>query len=70
MSDAARGTGAALDSTNFYARLPVLTGFRLGGGGFDPSGVRVLPLWQDAEPEIYRGEPAVHDKIKSGVFFG
>jgi ABC-2 type transport system permease protein len=26
---------------------PILTGFRLGSGGFDASAVRVLPLWQD-----------------------
>lgn len=27
---------------------PILTGFRLSGAGFDPSGVRILPLWLDA----------------------
>jgi len=27
---------------------PMVTGFRLGDAGFDVSGVRVLPLWQDA----------------------
>jgi ABC-2 type transport system permease protein len=27
---------------------PILTGFRLGGGAFDTSSVRVVPLWQDA----------------------
>ncbi len=26
----------------------MVTGFRLGDAGFDVSGVRVLPLWQDA----------------------
>jgi ABC-2 type transport system permease protein len=26
---------------------PILTGFRLGSGGFDASAVRILPLWQD-----------------------
>jgi len=28
--------------------VPMVTGFRLGDAGFDVSGVRVLPLWQDA----------------------
>ena len=27
---------------------PLLTGFRLAGEAFDPSGVRQIPLWQDA----------------------
>lgn len=26
---------------------PILTGFKLGSGGFDAAGVRMVPLWQD-----------------------
>lgn len=38
--------GAAFGFAGWGA--PVLTGFRLGDGGFDASAARAVPLWQDA----------------------
>jgi ATP-dependent Lhr-like helicase len=55
------------EAPNVSAADPLnLAGIVTPGPRVSPLSGLIVPLWQDAEPEIYRDGPAVDDKMKSG----
>jgi ATP-dependent Lhr-like helicase len=47
-----------------------LAGIVTPGPRVSPLSGIIVPLWHDAEPEMYREEPPLHDKMPAGVVFG
>jgi hypothetical protein len=47
-----------------------LAGIVTPGPRVSPLSGVIVPLWHDAEPEMYREEAPLHDKMRSGAVFG
>jgi ATP-dependent Lhr-like helicase len=66
-----RRSQSAGEVPNVSAADPLnLAGIVTPGPRVSPLSGVIVPLWHDAEPEIYREEAPLHDKMRSGAVFG